>query len=374
MLKNRFALILILIIVSAKLNAQIKVSEFIQDSKIATKDDNKLYFIDFWATWCGPCIHAKKYLGVLQKQFPSDFYIVSLSEENPLTVERFLEKKPTDLAVAIDYHSDTFDKYGVKVLPKGILFNAKGKVLWQGSSPELKPDIVSKFLRQETVKTSLDSFFEIISANDEVEEEYVPALSLEINSLTSPVEELQVVDNNEKYLKLTGSLKSIIGYLAKIYKNQIELQDGLDTNYEVYFKKPINTNENIAYKLITELGLKIEHKTNEGEVINLKIENPRFWDTNQIDWGGENTKFLISDSEIKADNVSLKDMAYKLAYVLDMPVIIPNNAELSLSIHDWDVHYKFFKLMQTSLQDNYGIIAEKKTTSYPVYFILKKAP
>ncbi len=67
-------------------------------------------------------------------------------------------------------------------------------------------------------------------------------------------------------------------------------------------------------------------------------------------------------------------MAYQLAYVLDMPVIIPNESEISLSLHDWDFHYKFFQLMQTDLEDNYGIKAEKKNISYPVYHIQKKTP
>ena len=38
----------------------------------------KYVLIDFWGTWCGPCIPAKKYLGSLQKQFPRDFYVISM--------------------------------------------------------------------------------------------------------------------------------------------------------------------------------------------------------------------------------------------------------------------------------------------------------
>ncbi len=122
------------------------------------------------------------------------------------------------------------------------------------------------------------------------------------------------------------------------------------------------------------MNLKVNRKFKEGNGISFTVESPKFWDTSQIDWGKNNAKYLIGDSQIKADNVSLRDVAYQLAYVLDMPVVVPDDGELSLSLHDWDFHYKFFQLMQTDLEDNYGIKAEKKTISYPVYHIQKKAP
>lgn len=372
-IKKRFLSIIICILTATYSYSQIKVSEFLQESKIASPDNNKLYFVDFWATWCVPCIAAKEHLKVLQSQFPDDFYVVSLSSENPVKVEKFLKKKPNDLAVAIDYNKETFKKYSVNVLPAGVLFNAKGQVLWQGGAPDLKKDMVSRFLRQQTSSVSLDSFFKVISSYEESVSEYKPVEDLEIKPINNNDEELTVVDN-EHYLRLNGPLKAIVGYLAKIYKNQIVLDKALNTSYEIYFKKPYNTNENLAYKLITKMSLGVERKFNEGEGINFTIEKPKFWDTNQIDWGAGNAKYLIGDSQIKGDNVSLRDIAYQLAYVLDMPVIVPDNNELSLTLHDWDFHYKFFQLMQTDLEDNYGIKAEKKKVTYPVYYIQKKAP
>jgi len=257
------------------------------------------------------------------------------------------------------------------VLPDGVLFNAQGKVLWRGGAPDLKKEIVSKFLRQHKTTASVDSFFDVITLVDEVSNEYLPIEALEIKSLPDDVAKDITITDTDNYLKLSGSLARIVSYLAKIYKSQIVLGDGLNTNYEIYFKKPFNESENLAVKLLTEMKLGIERKYTEGEGISFIVDEPRFWDTNQIDWGENNPQYLVGDSQIKADNVSLRDIAYQLAYVLDMPIIVPDDNEISLSLHDWDFHYKFFQLMQTDLEDNFGIKVEKKVVSYPVYYIEK---
>lgn len=371
--KKRIAIVIICLLTATYAFGQIKISEMIQNSEIASKTDNKLYFVDFWATWCVPCITAKEYLKVLQSQFPDEFYVISLSRENPLKVEKFLKKKPNKLAVAIDYVGETFKKHDVRVLPDGILFNANGDILWRGGAPDLKANMVSKYLKQSKTAIALEEFVDIIVPTDDATIEYMPKQAIEITSISNTESELEVTDN-EAYLRVKGSLSSIISYLAKIYKNQIEVFPELNTNYEVYFKKPYTQNENLALKLISELGLNVDRRLIDGEAVSFTVETPRFWDTNQIVWGMNNPKFLIGDSQIKGDNVSLKDMAYQLAHVLDLPVIVPDDTSISLTLHDWDIHYKFYQLMQSDLADNYGIKAEKKVTTFPVYHIQKKAP
>lgn len=349
----------------------------IQTSKTAKSDTNALYFIDFWATWCGPCIHVKKYLGSLQRQYPNDFYIISISEENPIKVKRFLENRPTDLAVAIDYNGETFTKNNIRTLPQGILINAKGQVLWEGHSAEFKTAHIDKFLRENKTKKKLSSLFKVKQdAQKVVKPDYIPRKSFELKRLNDELTEGVSVKDNFGYLELKGSLQTILAYTAKIYKEQINVPKELNLSYQLYVKKDSEYFADISSSILNELKLDFIQSESKGNVYVLNMENPKFWDTYQIEWGKNNVAYLIDDSQIQADNVTLKDITFTLATVLDEPVVVKPYNFNDDDKHDWQIHYKFFNLMKSDLMDNYGIRIEKQEEEYPIYKITKakKAP
>jgi thiol-disulfide isomerase/thioredoxin len=74
------------------------IEHWVQDGngkfKPVTKFTNgKVYVIEFWATWCGPCIQSMPHLAKLQSDFADKgVQIVSISDEDLETVEKFLER------------------------------------------------------------------------------------------------------------------------------------------------------------------------------------------------------------------------------------------------------------------------------------------
>lgn len=353
--------------------AQVKVSEVLQESPLSKTESNKLYFVDFWATWCGPCVYAKKYLTVLQRQFPEDFYIISISEENPVKVERFLKINPTELTIAVDDNSYMHQKYGITSLPQGILFNAKGEVLWQGSSASLKPEIISRYLASSKKRKSFTNFVKVTASNDKVERDYQPKSPIEIKVIKEDLETIDVYESST-YMRYKGELSDILSHLSKTYKGQIELAEKLNKTYEIYLQKPLDLELDYGRKVLGELKYNVTEKKAEGLVYTLKVKKPNFWDINQIQWAKGQIPYLISDSEIMANDMSLKDMSYLLAKYLELPVVISFGDKKKLNEpHDWQVHYKYFELMQSNLLD-YGIEVTKTEAKFPKYYITKKAP
>ncbi|TWO32635.1 TlpA family protein disulfide reductase [Seonamhaeicola sediminis] len=368
--------IFLILIFGFKISAgQIKVSSFINKSSIAKEEYNKLYFVDFWATWCGPCIHVSKYLETLQKKYPKDFYIVSLSEENPELVKKFAKKHNMKLAVAIDFDGETFHKNNIRSLPYGILYNASGKMLWEGHPAEIKDYHIDKYLRQNSKRASFNKMFVIENSDSlKIEEAYSPIKDFEFAELESKedVESLEVI-HSEGFMELKGSLQNILSYSNKVYKNQIKITSDLNKHYRMYFKYGSNAYLNMNNTILMALKLKEEKSLGNGDVIFLNFRNATLWDKSQIDWGENNKKYLIGNTEIEADNVSLADMFYKLSSILETPIVLDDKSS-STELHDWQIHYKYFDLMVSNLSDTYGIKVDKQIASFPEYIITKKAP
>ncbi len=53
----------------------------------------KVYVVEFWATWCGPCIQSMPHLAQLQTEYADKgVQVISISDEDLETVEKFLER------------------------------------------------------------------------------------------------------------------------------------------------------------------------------------------------------------------------------------------------------------------------------------------
>jgi thiol-disulfide isomerase/thioredoxin len=56
-------------------------------------EDGKVYVVEFWATWCGPCISSMPHLAELQTTYAEKgVQIISISDEDLETVEGFLKR------------------------------------------------------------------------------------------------------------------------------------------------------------------------------------------------------------------------------------------------------------------------------------------
>lgn len=95
----------------------------------------KLVLVNFWATWCAPCIREMPSLATLQKKRGGkDFTVLAVSQDfrEWTAVTPFLEKhKLEGLPIYVDRKSATGRKLKVIGLPTSVLLSREGKVLGQ---------------------------------------------------------------------------------------------------------------------------------------------------------------------------------------------------------------------------------------------------
>jgi thiol-disulfide isomerase/thioredoxin len=96
----------------------------------------KVVVLEFWATWCAPCISEIPSINKLASELPSSkVQFLSVTDEPASTVEPFLRRKPIKGWIGIDTSSKIFDQYGAMERPTTIVIDPQGRVISNSVHP-----------------------------------------------------------------------------------------------------------------------------------------------------------------------------------------------------------------------------------------------
>lgn len=109
---------------------------------LAALSGKKVVVLDFWATWCGPCVKALPILAEVTKAYQDrgvEFFAVNV-RENPDRIKRFLERKKIVCPVALDTQGKVGDLYEVDGIPQTFIIGRDGVIasVHVGFSPDLR--------------------------------------------------------------------------------------------------------------------------------------------------------------------------------------------------------------------------------------------
>lgn len=90
----------------------------------------KVILLNFWASWCPPCVKEIPSMNRLAESFDAaKFEIVSVNfKESPQTIREFLKKVKVDFPVLIDQDGKTSAEYEIFSFPSSFLIDANGQI------------------------------------------------------------------------------------------------------------------------------------------------------------------------------------------------------------------------------------------------------
>lgn len=90
----------------------------------------KVVMINFWATWCSPCLAEMPAMERLwRQQQDNDFMMVAVSvDTDPSRVAAFVAEHKLTFPIALDPRMQVAERYGVRALPSSFLVDRTGNL------------------------------------------------------------------------------------------------------------------------------------------------------------------------------------------------------------------------------------------------------
>lgn len=126
----------------------------VKEIYLAKNRDNKFYILNFWGTWCSPCIPEMDALAQLQKNNAGKLQVVGISDDDEERKSRYLKSKPSSLWLATDTAYIIYRMLNLSSVGNSVIINPERKIVAVVRTDSINQQMIAKLFSGEAVMMS----------------------------------------------------------------------------------------------------------------------------------------------------------------------------------------------------------------------------
>lgn len=367
---------------------KIHIGNWIKNTPASKELSGKFVIIDFWATWCAPCLESVPHMNTLVEKHKNKTNVVflAMTDEVEKKVSALLNRVVFSSAVVSDVSRETFDNYQIKTIPHCVIIDDKNIVKWEGNPVNLTDETLSAILdgkeapepatvvettnyRQDTIPTQVKDMYASTSKDyfsmfkDKGYNEY---FAMKVSSYPGGRASTSMIGPNiYNEVMMSAPLGNCFAKLLNVSGNQVILPPNVASTYISYcYKSERNTSkQDVLNAILKEVNMRYQLTDSLEDAILLDITDVKTF--RSYEGNGYMAHASNSESYIGLDNsrfVAVKQAIedkFQKTVIVRQEDMLDEKVSMTIQVADMETLIKSLKL--------FGIQASAVKAKIPVY-------
>lgn len=203
----------------------------------------KLLIVDFFGTWCVPCVRALPKLNALQEKYKKEINIILVSEESQKKLEVFLKKQNSlQLPIIVDEEKNFIRSFQPPAYPYTVVVGTGGRIIAIPLQEEITATNIDHWLKSQNKDT-------VISTTNTTTEPSVISNNYQKTEVELSQNKLVQLSQEFMYAAKTGEETSIyINLLQQISMSDLQQTIKTDDDKKAFWINLYNAYTQVALK------------------------------------------------------------------------------------------------------------------------------
>ena len=292
--------------------------------------------LEFWATWCAPCVAEIPHLNQLNEEFrDKQVQFISITDEDEDVIAPFLKRQEMKSWIGLDTDRSVFEAYGVRGIPRTFLIDQKGIIAASLHPAGLSSDMIKKVIKGE-----------------KIERPKLPKPKTVENEGTDPIFKISIAPTEKEggrssskiskgYKQREAESKTLHQILSTAYGVPTTRITGpkalLESRYEISVRLPTNQFELLFQQALTaSLQLRVSNQKKSVEVFVLTAGEDSAEKLKPSVMGSGGSMTMGGRGKMKTMNGEISRLAQSLEHALERVVEDGTGIE---GKYDWELTY-----------------------------------
>lgn len=131
----------------------------------------KVIIIDFWATWCAPCIERMEELYKLYQPFKTNIVVLAISDEPPEKVKKFAQNTGYTFSFISDSIFSNFFPH--KIIPHTVIINRDGEIAAISYPEEITSSVLNDLVNNQKISLKIKNDFQKSTTENFTKDKYL---------------------------------------------------------------------------------------------------------------------------------------------------------------------------------------------------------